>query len=83
MVDSAPAGQMSLDAPAVREFVARSGAQLAGKQGWTDVARFTAAGIPAFNYGPGLPEMCHQAAEFCPVNNLEPAYRRLAEYLAS
>jgi succinyl-diaminopimelate desuccinylase len=83
IVDRAPAGQVSLDAPAVREFVARSGAALAGKQGWTDVARFTAAGIPAFNFGPGLPEMCHQAGEYCPVANLEPAYRRLAEYLAS
>ncbi len=83
VVDAAPAGKVSMDAPAVKEFVARSGATLAGKQGWTDVARFTAAGIPAFNFGPGLPELCHQAGEYCPVANLEPAYRRLAEFLAS
>jgi succinyl-diaminopimelate desuccinylase len=83
VVDAAPAGKVSLDAPAVREFIARSHATLAGKQGWTDVARFTAAGIPAFNFGPGLPELCHQAGEYCPVANLEPAYRLLAEYLAS
>ena len=83
IVDAAPAGKVSMDAPAVQEFVARSGATLAGKQGWTDVARFTAQGIPAFNFGPGLPELCHQAGEYCPVANLEPAYRRLAEFLAS
>jgi acetylornithine deacetylase/succinyl-diaminopimelate desuccinylase-like protein len=34
------------------------------------VARFTAAGIPAFNYGPGLPDLCHRADEYCPVDNL-------------
>ncbi len=82
-VDRAPAGDMSLDAPAVKEFVARFPAKLAGKQGWTDVARFTAAGIPAFNFGPGRPELCHQAGEYCPIGNLEPAYRWLAEFLTT
>jgi len=82
VVDRAPAGAVSLDAPLVREFAERFGLTLAGKQGWTDVARFTAAGIPAFNFGPGVPELCHQAAEYCPIANLEPAYARLAEFLA-
>ena len=83
VVDAAPSGKVSLDAPVVQEFVSRSGATLAGKQGWTDVARFTAAGIPASNFGPGLPELCHQAGEYCPIANLEPAYRTLAEFLSS
>ena len=73
VVDRAPPGQVCADAPEVREFVERFGAAVAGKQGWTDVARFTAAGIPAFNFGPGVPELAHQASEYCPIDNLEPA----------
>ena len=79
--DQAPAGQVCLDAPAVSEFVSRFGLKIAGKQGWTDVARFTEAGIPAFNFGPGIPELAHQQGEYCPLANLEPAYRCLAEFL--
>jgi succinyl-diaminopimelate desuccinylase len=54
-----------------------------GKQGWTDVARFSAAGIPAFNYGPGLAGMCHRADEHCPIENLGVAFETLARFLSS
>ena len=59
----------------------RFGASVAGKQGWTDVARFTEAGVAAFNFGPGVAELAHQRDENCPVANLEPAYRHLAAFL--
>jgi succinyl-diaminopimelate desuccinylase len=81
IVDQAPPGRVCLDVPAVREFVERFGLQVAGKQGWTDVARFTEAGIPAFNFGPGVPDLCHQRDEYCPIENLEPAVRHLAAFL--
>ena len=81
LVDHAPAGTVALDIPAVKDFVAMYGLQVAGKQGWTDVARFSAAGVPAFNFGPGVPEQAHQAGEYCPISNLEPAYRQLAGFL--
>jgi succinyl-diaminopimelate desuccinylase len=81
IVDRAPAGRVSLDLPEVKEFVAQTGAVLGGKQGWTDVARFSEAGVAAFNFGPGLAEMCHQADEYCPMANLETAYRWLAGFL--
>jgi succinyl-diaminopimelate desuccinylase len=83
VVDQAPPGAVCLDRPEVMEFVHRFGAKVAGKQGWTDVARFTAAGIPAFNFGPGLAELCHRADEHCPVDNLGVAYGWLAAFLTS
>ena len=81
VVDRALAGEVCADRADVRDFIRRFGAAVAGKQGWTDVAQFTAAGVPAFNFGPGVPELAHQAGEYCPVENLERAYRWLAEFL--
>ena len=83
VVDRAPAGDVCGSRPEVREFVERFRLPVAGKQGWTDVARFTAAGVPAFNFGPGIPEQAHQADEYCPLANLLPAYDRLARFLAA
>jgi len=83
VVDRSTPGRVCADQPDVRDFVRRFDAKVAGKQGWTDVAQFTAAGVPAFNFGPGVPELAHQAGEYCPVENLERAYRWLAEFLAA
>jgi succinyl-diaminopimelate desuccinylase len=83
VVDRAPAGRSCGDHPEVAAFVRRFGVPVAGKQGWTDVARFTAAGVPAFNFGPGLVEQCHQAGEHCPLANLETAYRRLRVFVTA
>ena len=81
VVDAAPPGDVCLDHPEVQRFLRQSGAKVAAKQGWTDVARFTSAGIPAFNYGPGIPDLCHRADEHCPVDNLGEVYRHLATFL--
>src|SRR5262245_39247246 len=81
VVDQAPPGEVCADHAEVKRFVALTGATLAGKQGWTDVARFTAAGIPAFNYGPGIPDLCHRADEYCPIPNLGTVYENLARFL--
>jgi succinyl-diaminopimelate desuccinylase len=83
VVDRAAAGRVCDDLPEVREFVSRFGAEVAGKQGWTDVAQFTGAGVPAFNFGPGLPEQAHQVGEYCPLDNLELSYRWLTAFLES
>jgi succinyl-diaminopimelate desuccinylase len=81
VVDQAPPGAVHLDHAEVKRFVKLSGATVAGKQGWTDVARFTAAGVPAFNYGPGIPDLCHRADEYCPIGNLGTVYENLARFL--
>ena len=46
-------------------------------------AQFTAAGVPAFNFGPGLPEQAHQAGEYCPLPNLGRAYECLQAFLTA
>ena len=76
-----PPGRVCTDTPQVQDFVRRFGARVAGKQGWTDVARFTAAGIPAFNFGPGIPELAHQSGEYCPIANLGTAYDWMSRFL--
>ncbi len=83
VVDQAAPGHVALDQPVVAEFVRRAGAKVAGKQGWTDVARFSSAGIPAFNYGPGLAELCHRADEHCPIENLGVVHDTLARFLTT
>jgi succinyl-diaminopimelate desuccinylase len=81
-VDEAPAGPVTLDSPVLRRFLAQTGAPVAPKQAWTDVARLGAAGIPAVNYGPGEPAQAHQAGEWAPLAPLGATRDALARLLA-
>jgi succinyl-diaminopimelate desuccinylase len=85
VVDSAPGARPGLDQPmALRlaELVEQSGGgQPAAKQGWTDVARFAARGVPGVNLGPGDPALAHQDDESCPVWQIERVAAILTEFL--
>lgn len=81
VVDLSPAARPGLDLPAARDFVEAVGGTPRAKYGWTDVARFSQLGIPAVNFGPGDPNMCHTDDEFCPVEDLELCARALRRWL--
>ena len=51
------------------------------KLGWTDVARFAAADVPALNYGPGDPAVSHTAEEHVERESLEGCHAVLSYFL--
>ncbi|MFV0373806.1 succinyl-diaminopimelate desuccinylase [Microbacterium sp.] len=83
VTDLAPGARPGLDAPVARQFVAAVGAQPRPKYGWTDVARFSALGIPAVNYGPGDPHLAHHDQERVPISQIEDVERGLRAWLTS
>lgn len=86
IIDEAPSGAVCLDHPLLtwwREEQQGVGMPLEveAKQAWTDVARLTARGIPAVNFGPGETAQAHQARESVPTAYLEAGYAALRRLL--
>ena len=79
--DSAPGALPGLSHPAAAEFVAMVGREPLPKFGWTDVARFSALGVPAVNYGPGDPSVAHQREEYCDIAPILECEERLLAWL--
>ena len=80
--DNAGGARPGLDRPAAKAFVEALGVEVVAKQGWTDVARFAAMGVPAVNFGPGDPNLAHHDEERCPVDQLESSLAALLRWLA-
>ncbi|MEU7040352.1 succinyl-diaminopimelate desuccinylase [Streptomyces varsoviensis] len=81
LTDSAPGALPGLAHPAAAAFVEAVGAEVAAKDGWTDVARFSAFGVPAVNYGPGDPKLAHTREEHVATAAVLEAEERLRAWL--
>ena len=53
------------------------------KFGWTDVARFSALGVPAVNYGPGDPSVAHQREEYCDIAPILECEQKMRAWLGA
>ncbi len=83
VTDSSGGALPGLTRPAAREFLEAlgDGVSVEAKQGWTDVARFSALGTPAVNFGPGDPLLAHTDDEFIPTAALTRCYESLERFL--
>jgi succinyl-diaminopimelate desuccinylase len=82
VTDSASGALPGLGVPAARAFIDAVGGGVHPKFGWTDVARFTALGIPAVNFGPGDPSLAHKQEEHVPIEQITRCESRLRDWLA-
>ncbi len=87
VTDAAAGARPGLDDPAAAEFAAAvlgvTGGAPAPKYGWTDVARFSALGVPAVNFGPGDPLLAHKDDERLPVAQLALCHDALRAWLTA
>ncbi|MEQ4716855.1 succinyl-diaminopimelate desuccinylase [Nonomuraea sp. B19D2] len=81
LVDAAPGARPGLTHPVAAAFTAAVGGTPRAKLGWTDVARFSALGVPAVNYGPGDPNLAHQQGEYVSLSKIVESERAMLDWL--
>lgn len=81
VVDNSPGARPGLDRPAATAFIDALGLPVRAKQGWTDVARFSALGVPAVNFGPGESQFAHADDERCRIDQIVAAESALRRWL--
>jgi succinyl-diaminopimelate desuccinylase len=81
VVDEAEGARPGLTAPLAQSLVKSVGEAPKPKYGWTDVARFSAMGIPAVNFGPGDPGLAHADDEHVLVDQILSTERALKTWL--
>jgi succinyl-diaminopimelate desuccinylase len=85
VVDGAQGARPGLTHPAAAAFVEAIGGEGAAraKLGWTDVARFSALGIPAVNFGPGEPSLSHTRDEYVEIPRIFAGEERMRAWLTA
>ncbi|MCP2325388.1 succinyl-diaminopimelate desuccinylase [Hamadaea flava] len=82
LTDSAPGALPGLTLPPAAAFIAATGTTPAAKLGWTDVARFSALGVPALNFGPGDPNLAHKVDEHVEIVKIVESATTLRTWLS-
>jgi succinyl-diaminopimelate desuccinylase len=83
VVDRSDAAWPATDHPFVKGMIERRNLPVRAKLGWTDVARFSALGIPAINLGPGDATLAHTAEERVERHTIERSFEALSEAIAT
>ncbi|MEO8108021.1 MAG: succinyl-diaminopimelate desuccinylase [Actinomycetes bacterium] len=83
VTDNAAGARPGLQHPAAQAFAVAIGGSPRAKFGWTDVAQFSALGVPAVNYGPGDPHVAHTAGEWVSAAQLTECEDRLRAWLTA
>lgn len=81
VVDRSEGARPGLTSAIAQNFVAAVGAPPTPKYGWTDVARFSAMGIPAVNFGPGDATLAHADDERVAVSQIVECELALRKWL--
>jgi succinyl-diaminopimelate desuccinylase len=83
ITDRSPAALPSAHHPLVKALIAAGVRAVEPKQAWTDVARFSALGVAAVNFGPGENAQAHQKNESTSLPLVHEGYAILQRWLAS
>lgn len=85
--DSSPPAWPGLNHPLATDFIravaTHAGTGVRAKQGWTDVARFSALGMPAVNFGPGDPLLAHADDEAVATDQIRMCTEAVRSWLSS
>ena len=79
--DLSPSGRVCGGNPYFQRLQQLTAVEAESKQAWTDVARFSEAGVDAVNFGPGESAQAHQRDESAPLAALDEAHRILSAFL--
>jgi succinyl-diaminopimelate desuccinylase len=81
--DLSPAALPNVSHPLVQQLIEAGVEKVDPKQAWTDVARFSALGIAAVNFGPGENAQAHQKNESTDTGLVFQGYRILSTWLTN
>jgi succinyl-diaminopimelate desuccinylase len=82
VLDAAKPAPPALDHPLLANLVGRVDSPPLAKLGWTDVSFFANRGVPATNFGPGDPNLAHNANERVERTEIERVFASLEALLA-
>lgn len=83
IVDAAAGALPGLGLPLAQSLSAAVGGEVSAKLGWTDVARFSALGTPALNFGPGDPALAHAPNEHVPFEQIYRCAQVMRDWLTA